>query len=309
MRNILAGILFFAASFLFIGAAQSEGTTLSDVMSGKAQLPKTMLAKELDASWISLNTDTKSSVESILKRLDDNGDNGDNGDKGDNDGNDNYAQPITYYSHGTIVTCGDISYLVVYSRDDLAVDRADLPKIEGDAVEKQLAWKIRYALKDNSELSLSLLNLRSTDLLKNIHSFDAKTEISDPKQLSDMLNKYEIAHSRSKIQSDLRQIGLAIMMYVQDNNETYPQAATWLSAINLPQGIIETPITHQKFLYNVSLSGKGLGSIQDPTVIIMVYEPASESDGKRCAAFVDGHVQYLDAPTWAKLAKLSGITN
>jgi prepilin-type N-terminal cleavage/methylation domain-containing protein/prepilin-type processing-associated H-X9-DG protein len=46
---------------------------------------------------------------------------------------------------------------------------------------------------------------------------------------------------QAKCMSNQRQIGLAIMMYVQDNNETYPAANTVWTNVNIPAGILVCP--------------------------------------------------------------------
>jgi hypothetical protein len=67
------------------------------------------------------------------------------------------------------------------------------------------------------------------------------------------------------------------------------------------------PSSKTPYLYNQNLSGKSIGTFDDPTATIVFYDPAPYPDGSRCVAYLDGHVETLTAEQWAKASAKAGI--
>ncbi|MHB9134670.1 MAG: DUF3352 domain-containing protein [Armatimonadota bacterium] len=113
--------------------------------------------------------------------------------------------------------------------------------------------------------------------------------------------------------NNLRQLAIALNMYVQDNKERLPVMKTaadiktqLLTAYGMDQ-ILTSPRTHEPYTPNPSMSGKWLGEFQYPVAMIIFYENTPGSDGSRCAAFLDGHVEVISADDWEAAKKRSKI--
>ena len=117
-------------------------------------------------------------------------------------------------------------------------------------------------------------------------------------------------------QSNLKQISLGMLQYVQDHNEKCPDAARWVDEI-MPyiksEAVFHDPAAPdgEKWSYslNRNLAGKSLARLQNPASTVLVFEStagtknasdAGESvpvpgrhSGGTDYAFADGHVRWL----------------
>jgi prepilin-type processing-associated H-X9-DG protein len=119
--------------------------------------------------------------------------------------------------------------------------------------------------------------------------------------------------ARSSCQSNLKQIALGMMQYVQDNGEMYPYANQWWDGIQIyvkDEKILHCPSLKpgDKYGYamNGKLSRKGLANMWAPSQTVQLYESSTSKrnhfgEGKDLAfrhlgganyAYVDGHVQW-----------------
>lgn len=111
--------------------------------------------------------------------------------------------------------------------------------------------------------------------------------------------------------SNLKQIGLAIMMYSQDHDERLPNLLSLakLQKVVAPYGVAATllmnPVDGKPYVTNVRLSGKKLAGIRSPAACVLVWETSVGRDGKRAALFADGHVARIPADRWARILKSS----
>ncbi|MBM3477200.1 MAG: hypothetical protein FJX75_28360 [Armatimonadetes bacterium] len=124
---------------------------------------------------------------------------------------------------------------------------------------------------------------------------------------------------RVKCLNQMKQLGLAELMYVQDYDERYPPADKWCDATSL--GYITKWETHHcpadsaafSYAMNHKLSRVSLGRVEDPRRTILLYESRTgrrnECDqrgtpgdsvpdpprhqGGNNFGFVDGHVEWL----------------
>ena len=113
--------------------------------------------------------------------------------------------------------------------------------------------------------------------------------------------------------TNLKSIGLAIKMYVNDNDEAYPPADRWCDAL-IPYSknmsdfrCYLLPDARGAFAYNRRLSGVAERSINHPADVVMAFESRPGWDlsgGVELATcrhpegffvlYVDGHTQTLD---------------
>jgi len=108
--------------------------------------------------------------------------------------------------------------------------------------------------------------------------------------------------------SNQKQFATAVMMYVQENEETMPGKDMW-SVVGLNGKILQCPTAGKKvanaYGYNVSLSNKKLGEIDGPETILLTADCNTDDNllaipndvdlrhaGKAIGSYVDSHVVY-----------------
>jgi hypothetical protein len=122
--------------------------------------------------------------------------------------------------------------------------------------------------------------------------------------------KSRVKAQQTKSLSNLRQLALADMMYMQDNIEVLPPLKTpedIKGQLEVPDSILYQPSSHMPYLPNVSIAGKSLGQFAEPESMILFYEQTPYEGGGRIAAFMDGHVAYLTQEEWEAAKVKSGI--
>ena len=113
--------------------------------------------------------------------------------------------------------------------------------------------------------------------------------------------------------SNLRQLGLGMLMYVQDYDEVLPPLKTIeaaqgaLSPYVRDESIFTQPDTDEPYMTNPILSGKKMAHITNAADMILFYEAKPAKDGTIGAAFLDGHAKRLTAEEWERYKKISKI--
>jgi len=129
---------------------------------------------------------------------------------------------------------------------------------------------------------------------------------------------------RTSSLSNLKQIGLALIMYAQENGDRLPDADGWVDAL-LPQwsdvkdkgfhaeALFRDPTAPAEepwnYAFNRALSNVRLGDIKDPSATVMVFESTAgvknaadtgqslprpgRHAGGDCYVFADGHARWL----------------
>jgi ankyrin repeat protein len=131
---------------------------------------------------------------------------------------------------------------------------------------------------------------------------------------------FRAKYTQARCMSNLKQLDLCALMYAQDHQETLPKAETvWKDLLDAgaAKELLRCPAKPDAangYGYNVALSGKGLGNIQDPSNTIIFADSnsadnlihslndidlACHGDGI-LAAFVDGHVAFITLPAKLK---------
>ncbi len=110
--------------------------------------------------------------------------------------------------------------------------------------------------------------------------------------------------------SNQRQIAASISMYVQDHEETLPLSSTVWNDIKVDPGVLICPTkgknTTNGYVYNSRIAGTGIGSVPDPTAIMMTADGIQTStnnnalstqadidkrhSGYAIVSYIDGHV-------------------
>jgi dipeptidyl aminopeptidase/acylaminoacyl peptidase len=95
----------------------------------------------------------------------------------------------------------------------------------------------------------------------------------------------QAAAARQVVLSNGKQIGLALAMYAQDNNETYPSSDEAVTALLQPY--LQNESVFAGFVY-VFAGGK-ISDIADPRTALLGYIPGDQG---RANIFADGHVEW-----------------
>ena len=277
--------LFVALFSLLVLAhpAPCQSTDFVAALSGD-KYPLTLKLKDLDSSWRGVKL-------------------GNSGDAGDQ--LQVYAAMITgstqslYYTKGeTVILAGEL-YLVAYHHQ-ISIDYAAL--LRGGATAPVLPKPT-----PDTTLSLSLLNVRLIGSLTDIQPFS----------LDDALNPAAASEpdpNQASI-SNLKQIGLALVQYVQDYDEQLPPMKTVAEADEAiypylkDRKLLEHPKTHELYQTNTSLSHRSLASFNDPSTMVTYYEASPADDGLRAVLFLDGHVKRVPDTEWQRLRVASHVPN
>ena len=110
--------------------------------------------------------------------------------------------------------------------------------------------------------------------------------------------------------NNLRQLALAVLMYTQDNNDKLPALKTPADMkkalgeyLGGTEQMFTSPRTGELYEPNPFVSGKSIGVFDNPATMIVFYEKTPAGDGSRCTAFLDGHVEVIQAEEWDAVKK------
>jgi prepilin-type processing-associated H-X9-DG protein len=113
--------------------------------------------------------------------------------------------------------------------------------------------------------------------------------------------------------SNLKQIGLALLMYSQDFDEKLPpmrSAAGVKKAISpyiRNAAVFIQPGTKQPYRPNTFLSHRSVATFKTPASMMAFFEASPASDGTRGVLFLDGHVKRFPEAAWPALRRASHI--
>lgn len=139
------------------------------------------------------------------------------------------------------------------------------------------------------------------------------TSLPPPRELYQRL-KQSSAQARLKAQaavclSNLRNVGLALAMYIQDYDERLPpmkigaQTQKVLYPYLPNPSVFNCPITMKPYQPNPHLHLRRLKEISKPNEVPAFYDTQPHPDGMRGIVFVDGHVKILPLKDWQLLQK------
>jgi len=109
--------------------------------------------------------------------------------------------------------------------------------------------------------------------------------------------------------NNLRTISVAILIYTQDNNMCLPDCSSpqaLFAQINVPDSFTKNPRNGEFYQPNHYLSHKNIERL-DSSQEVILYEDTPWSDGRRFAAFLDGHIEYISVERWTEIRRRSGM--
>ena len=136
----------------------------------------------------------------------------------------------------------------------------------------------RKPVTPESELSVTLINLRAIGTISDIHPFDMAEAMKPPAPgLLDMMEKSKEKAQGSAASSNMKQIALAVMMYAQDYDQVLPPMADAekFRKVILPyiknHAVFTSPATGKPFRPNPRLSGRKLASLGNASSVVILY--------------------------------------
>ena len=344
-----AGLSFatpvWAQNAAFDAAATNAATAPLQAALADENMPLTLSAKQLNSSWRRFK---------ISKSLDSNF-------RVTPEANEEGAS-YSYLTRGETIKVGDETFLVAYRTRHSA--NADYDAIENiGAADEDYADVATNASDSNfyppnfdenavtpdgylrllstQTLSLCLLNVRTIGDLGDIRAFDAKTDLikvvtaadrerQNQQALAERANLSGVAVNQ-QVDSDLKQIGLAMLMYIQDYDEKLPPMRSvqrmadiknefntgWSNAkpskVQPLLGpylksveIFAHPTTREIYRPNINVSGRTLASLDTaPEQVITFYEASPAPDGTRAVLYLDGHVKRERETDWPAIRAAS----
>jgi prepilin-type processing-associated H-X9-DG protein len=235
--------------------------------------------------------------------------------------------PRVYYTQGRTVEMGAKRFLVAYTPPRKPLDTAALMSLSSNdkaAVPEKVMDILMPAPTPETGLDLALIDLSTTAGIESVMPFDLARATSDRSSMSGSLATMAavlfpvFAQARLKAQetssvSNLKQVALGTLMYVQDWDERLPpmrDAATMKKAV-MPyvknEAIFKDPRTGEPYRVNPAASRKSLAQVAAPEQFVLFYESTPSHDNKRAVAYLDGHVKRLDPAEWEMAKRKSGI--
>lgn len=275
--------------------AQNTGASLARVLSGSSA-PLSIKAKDLTPAWRQFVVGSPENA--VLQAMVGGGN----------------VPPSVFYTKGFTVSMGGETYLITYRAQPKPGPQTRFRPGRGPGEDPTAT----PPLPPDTTLSLSLLNLRTAGSLNDVRPFDPERDIEKPQDRAAQINATSV--------SNLKQIGLGLMQYVQDYDERLPpmrSATTERELTDNPPAratvqqviqpyvrttqIFRHPGTRQFYRPNPFLSRKPLASFKSPATMVAFYEASPDVEGRRAVLYLDGHVKRERETDWPRIKKASRI--
>jgi hypothetical protein len=284
MRRIL---VIMALVLLALPVCAQNSATLDDLLTGKTY-PLTMKLKDLNRDWTRLNIAGQSDyLNTVMSAM-----------SGSSLG------ANVYFTKRETAKIGDVIYMIAYHAKSKPLDMSALTKGAPPTPEKP---------SGDTDLSLALVNLATAGNLTDMRPFDLTTEVAESEQTASA-NPFQAQTSEApndKSLSNLKELGLAMRMYLQDYDNVMPQTKDWpklkaaLKIYVKDPDVFVNPITKQRYGVNPAISGHNISHISNPSAIVLFYETTPASDGTRGVSFLNDSVRRIKESDWPKVKSAS----
>lgn len=144
---------------------------------------------------------------------------------------------------------------------------------------------------------------------KRVWVVAANNRIPDvgPVTVEKLVPGHPVVDAEDESRRNLQQLGMALLMYLADHEDRYPNLADIVAIRQALDEYVEEddvfvdPRTKQPYGMNLAPSGKRLVDIEDPVEMVVFYETVAREDGSRDVAFADGHVACVSADRWDEI--------
>ena len=339
-----AGLSFatpiWAQNAAFDAASITAATSPLQIALANEKTPLTLKASDLDASWRRFKP-SKSLGADFQARPTDREDS-------------TNCESYSYVTRGETLQVGDEAFLLAYRTPYFNYQELDqlvpVSPAEAEALdlmrrippETNIATSDRYIrFLSVQTLNLCLLNMRSIGDLGDIRAFDAKADVIQITTVADKARSVDESIAaraqlsgdaiNNRVDSDLKQIGLALVQYTQDYDEKLPPMRSSQSMADIrkyvgkdwdspPRATVQQvlqpyitsaelfahPTTRQIYRPNINVSRRSLASLSmSPEQTITFYEASPAPDGTRAVLYLDGHVRRELETAWVNIQAIS----
>jgi hypothetical protein len=168
-----------------------------------------------------------------------------------------------------------------------------------------------------TNIQLSLLNLKTIGSLNDVRPFDLQTELARSEKFEQQSKETcELAKLEAinlQVDSNLSSLGVALHSYAEQNSGELPDMSNFesvqqaLQDFVYDQSIFYHPETLEPYLANASLSAKNLADLDPEQEIVAFYEPQPAADGTIGVVYVDGLCQRIAPEDWEKVKETSEL--
>ncbi len=266
------------------------------------------------------------------------------------DTTDETAVAYSFVTRGETLAVGAETFLISYRGqfdfEQMPVDLQEDLRIELEQTGLGIETSDGYArLLSSQVLQLCLLNVRNLGDLTDVRAFDSKSDLikvlsrtereSLEKRAAEQVTaeraQLDPQQANQRVVSDLKQVGLAMSMYIQDYDEKVPPMRSSQSMADIKKyakrewdspklataqqvlgpyvksyEIFAHPTTREIYRPNLNVSGRSLASLyaSSPRVITF-YEATPAPDGTRAVLYLDGHVRRERETDWPAIRAAS----
>ena len=259
-----------------------QDTAWQGVFSGK-QFPLSLHLKDLDATWTHVLVNDPADIAELARAI-------------------GLGNPGIYYTQGQTFNAGGQVFLAAYRPSEQTTDVLGiLQGAPGSHLPPQLTA--------DTSLALCLLNVATMRTLNDIRPFNLQQELDSSGSVKTVLDHARDSALKTESESNLKQAGLATLMYSQDYDEKMPPTTSpkeWKAAVYpyiKSESVFLSPKTKEPYLVNPYLSKKSITNVAAPADTPLAWEASPWEDGSRCVLYLDGHVKSLTASAWDALRK------
>lgn len=285
-------------------------------------ISSTLKAKDLTVAWRIINIAGATDQTALIRMM-----SGMDGSGAPQDG--------VYYTRGDVISIMSQTYFVAYRAlppSDPAERRRQQQFVrawqnENGDEENSIAMQSAVPpMDENTDLSLSLISIGEGANLNDIRVFNPDKDIMSAEGKA----KRGVQIERAMSQSNLKQVALGVMQYVQDYDEMLPPMRAARTAKEFADGansdsatapvqlmlmpyikstqVFLHPKTGRPYLPNYKISRANISEFDSPAETFLFFEDAPDAEGMRNVAFLDGHVKAFKEADFQRMRKAQGIS-
>jgi len=281
--------LFFLALAVASPAWTADPTTFAQALAGQS-IPFTRKLSDLNSDWrrftTSASADAPATSATYLALL---------GAAG--------AGRNAYFTKGDTLNIEGEIFLIAYRLESKPVDIQAL--IRGGGPRGGQMPEPEKPTPD-SPLALALLSIRSLGALNDIRPFELESELAGGDTSDAAREEAREKAARAANLNHLRQIGLALKLYVTDGDKTLPPMQSTETAAKALQPYAQGQNLFANVLPNPALAAKKPADIANPGQTIAFYEAAA-ANGTRGILYLDGRVERVTEAKWNELKKTARL--
>jgi hypothetical protein len=280
-----------------------------ELISGK-QAPLTRQLKDLDDSWRQIAISGQYEMADLMKTWT------------SLFGADLYNN--IYYTQGETVKVNQETYVVAYrlasSGEPVNINALFenvMGSMAGFTGGDCAAITSSEAINPETNISLSLLNLKTIGSLNNVRPFDLETDLAmlekAKQQSQEACEQANLAVIESQAESNLQSLGSALRGYAEQNEDKLPDMSS-LETVKLAlqefvydESVFYHPETLEPYLANASLSAKNLTELDNGMEIVAFYEATPAADGTVGVVYTDGVYQRILPEDWEAVKEASKL--